>query len=51
MMLVHVQSNGLQLTPQFDLNPAPFAIALIILSLAEVFRYGLELQTESDLTV
>ena len=51
MMLTTVASSGLELSPRFNFDLGMIVIGLIIFSLAEVFRYGLELQTETDLTV
>ena len=51
MMLATVQSSGLELTLRFNFDLGMIVVGLIIFSLAEVFRYGLELQTETNLTV
>ena len=42
---------GFDIAYRFDLNLADVFVGLIILSLAEVFRYGMTLQADSDLTV
>lgn len=51
LILTNIRSSGLDIIYRFELDPTILVIGLIILSLAEVFRYGLELQAEADLTV
>lgn len=51
LMLTKISSSGLDIIYRFELDPSIIVIGLIIFSLAEVFRYGLELQSEADLTV
>ncbi|MDH5372392.1 MAG: DUF2975 domain-containing protein [Acidimicrobiia bacterium] len=51
IVLDNVSSTGLDIAYHFDLNLAAVFVGLIILSLAEVFRYGMTLQADSDLTV
>ncbi|MCA9916529.1 MAG: DUF2975 domain-containing protein [Anaerolineales bacterium] len=51
LLLTNIRSSGLEIIYRFELDPTILVIGLIILSLAEVFRYGLELQAEADLTV
>ena len=51
MVLNNVSSTGLDLDYSFDLNLAIILVGLVILSLAEVFRYGVNLKSDSDLTV
>lgn len=51
LLLTNIRSSGLDIVYRFGLDPTILVIGLIILSLAEVFRYGLELQAEADLTV
>lgn len=46
-----VDSLGLTLNPEFSLDMGVIVLGLIIFSLAEVFRYGLDLRNEADLTV
>lgn len=46
-----VQGDGIQIVHRFQFNTSLILVGLIIFALAEVFRYGLELQTEADLTV
>ena len=45
------QAEGLDIVFQTDFKLSMIMVGLIIFALAEVFRYGLELQTEADLTV
>ncbi|MFW2338580.1 MAG: DUF2975 domain-containing protein [Acidimicrobiia bacterium] len=51
LVLDHVTSTGLDIDYRFDLNLAALFLGLIILALSEVFRHGMNLQAESDLTV
>ncbi len=45
------QTEGIEFVYRININTQIIFISLIVLALAEVFRYGLELQTEADLTV
>lgn len=51
LVLDNVTSTGLDIDYRFDLNLAALFLGLIILALSEVFRHGMNLQAESDLTV
>ena len=51
LVLDNVNSTGLDIDYRFDLNLAALFLGLIILALSEVFRHGMNLQAESDLTV
>lgn len=51
LVLNNVDSTGLDIDYRFDLNLAALFLGLIILALSEVFRHGMNLQAESDLTV
>ena len=51
LALSNTSRNGLDIDYRFDLNLAAVLLGMIILANAEVFRYGLTLQAESDLTV
>ena len=51
LVLDNVTSTGLDIDYRFDLNLATLFLGLIILALSEVFRHGMNLQAESDLTV
>ena len=51
LVLDNVSSAGLDIDYRFDLNLAAVFVGLIILALAEAFRYGTSLQADADLTV
>lgn len=45
------QNEGIDVVFRLELGTGIILVGLIIFALAEVFRYGVELQTEADLTV
>jgi len=51
LVLDNVTSTGIDIDYRFNLNLATLFVGLIILALSEVFRHGMNLQAESDLTV
>lgn len=51
LVLNNVTSTGIDINYSFKLNLAAVFVGLVILALAEVFRYGTNLQSDSDLTV
>lgn len=46
-----MEMDGVQLLSRFTLSLEPILAGLIIVALAEVFRYGAELKEETDLTI
>lgn len=51
-VFANVQASGIELVRQFNISlGAPIVLGLFMFSLAEVFRYGLELKTDNDLTI
>lgn len=51
-VFANVQASGIELVRQFKISiGAPIVLGLFMFSLAEVFRYGLELKTDNDLTI
>lgn len=51
VMIDNVTSAGIELNYAFNLNFTAIFLGLIILAIAEVFRYGTNLQSDADLTV
>ncbi len=51
MMRNLVPPAGVQFNARFTLSLEGLFLGLVILALAEVFRYGTELQQESDMTI
>ena len=45
------QNEGIDIVSRLEFGNGVVLVGLIIFALAEVFRYGVELQTEADLTV
>lgn len=51
-VFANMQASGIELIRQFNVSlGAPVVLGLFMFSLAEVFRYGLELKTDNDLTI